>query len=257
VLVRARSPNEQPEAVAVDCNNPPERLHEDYYSARFLQRESNLGALEIAIPWERIGGFVRTETAVVVPEPGYSLSICAAISGGEAAGAGDALPDPTFALAGDSTRLAVLDNFVTIPLDADLDGILDTGIDPRQAATFALNSTAGSRAVPDIGVAVDKKAFAPAAGETLGFRPFFEGEYPLLVHVTASVYSASGKLVRIIFRDRAMMLESGSSAAWDLWDGRDSNGAAVPGGVYILAVRCTETPAGARSVAKEAVAVVH
>jgi hypothetical protein len=257
VIVQARHSAEKPEAVVVDCNSAPERLREDDYSAGFAQGERHHGALEVAIPWERIRGFARAGTGVTVPEEGYRLSICAAISGGDATGAGDAIPDPGFALSGDSTGAAVLDNFVTIPLDADLDRMLDVGVEPRGAATFALGSTAGSQTIPGIGVAVDKKAFAPGAGETLGFRVFFEGRYPLPVHVTVAVYSASGKLVRTVFTERVMTFDGGPSPAWDLWDGRDAGGSVVPGGVYLLTARCAETPSGTRSVAKEAIAVVR
>lgn len=257
LLVHASRPLERPRAVHVDCSNAPRVLLEGEYRARLYQGEFPAGALEIAVPWELLPGFQRTGNDVIVPATGYSLRLLAALSGSDASGAGDAAPDATQMLDNDSTRVAVLDNHIMIPLDSDGDQLLDTGIAPRQVARFAQDPQAGSGAIPEVTLAVDTKVFAPDAGEQVRFRPVFETECTVPVPVTARVYSVSGSLVKVLFAERTLAPGSNASIAWEEWDGKDANGSIVPGGIYIIAVNVGAGGSGLKHIAKEAVAVIR
>lgn len=257
VLVHAAHPPGRPRAVYVDCSNAPHELSEDEYRGLLYQDEFPSGALEFSLPWELFSDFDGTGDDVILPAAGYSLRLLAAVSGGDATGAGDAAPNTTQPLDNDSTGVAVLDNHIVIPLDTDEDRMLDTGTSLRRTVTFAWDSQAGHSAIPDVTLAVDKKVFAPDAGELVRFRPVFETGYSVPAPVTARVYSVSGSLIKVLFVERTVIPESNSTLAWEEWDGRDTNGSIVPGGIYIIAVSVGTGGQGMKHIAKEAVAVIR
>ncbi|MEA9404652.1 hypothetical protein, partial [Pseudomonas aeruginosa] len=67
-----------------------------------------------------------------------------AATGGEGTGAGDAAPDASVALAvspGPSSKTRVtLDRWLSIPADADDDGVPDAGVAPAAAVTVRPNA---------------------------------------------------------------------------------------------------------------------
>jgi hypothetical protein len=257
ILVRAVRSLQRPEAEFADCAAPSRVLLNDQYSAAIFQGEYPQGAVEIALPWEQLIGFRNAGSEVVLPAAGYSLSVLAAVTGGDATGAGDAAPNPTHILSDDSTQSAVLDNFIIIPLDLDEDGILDVGTAPRDIVTFARSEELREGTTSEIALAVEAKSFAPDLNERLRFRPVFVSGSSSPVLLTARVYSVSGRLVRVLYRDRPVAPAAGSSAEWEMWDGRDSDGDVVPGGIYIISVSAAAGAAGIANAAKAAVAVIR
>lgn len=257
VIVHAGRSLDRPQALSADCAHAPRILFEDEYRALLYQGKFPDGALEVAIPWELFPEFRVMGDEIVVPAAGYSLRLLAAISGGEATGAGDAAPNTTLLLDNDSTSVALLDNHIIIPLDADGNGTLDIGAAPRQAARFAQERQTHIGTIPDMAVTVDKKAFAPDEGEQVKFRAIFKTGTAAPVAVTAGVYSVSGSLVRVLFAERSVTPGRDFMTAWEEWDGRDADGAIVAGGIYIIAVSAGTGGAGVKHIAKEAVAVIR
>jgi hypothetical protein len=237
LLLKVSRPSTGAAAALVDCRSPLGAIDPDRFSSRFVQDATLDGALEVAIPWQVIGAFDRGAVGTQVPEENNLISILAAVTGGDGAGAGDAAPDPSVALDNDSTRVAILNNYMTLPLDADGNGLLDIGVSPRNVATVAVSTTDGVGSVLPLQVALERKVFSPEAGEVLRFRASLSpADYRQLVYLTARVYSADGHLLRTVLGDEPRDLSASAAAAWDEWDGRDSHGRFVPGGIYVLAV---------------------
>lgn len=255
-LVEADRAAPDPQAGYVDCNNALRRIGSGAFDAVFFQEATDRGALEIAVPWELLGGFVRSGSGVVLPEAGQKIGVLSAVTAGLGGGAGDAAPDPSLLLEVDSTRVAVLNNHVIVPLDGNGDGFLDAGVSPASAVTFA--TVAGQVRGPlPLGIELEGKLISPEEGTPLRFRPFLSPpDYTLPVYVTARVFSAGGRLVRNLFFDQARNLAAGG-APWDEWDGRDAGGSIVPGGVYVLAVSAGPSEGGSASTAKASFAVVR
>ncbi len=86
------------------------------------------------------------------------------MTGGDGTGAGDAAPDPSVVLEDDSTRTAVVDNHIILPLDDDGDGILDIGVSPRSAARYAISPEAEGTTASQVfalRIPLEKKLFSP------------------------------------------------------------------------------------------------
>ncbi|MEE9270810.1 MAG: hypothetical protein V3V49_11180 [Candidatus Krumholzibacteria bacterium] len=255
-LLQASRGGPDPEAGFVDCSSALKRLDSGRFAAVFFQDAADGGALEVAIPWEVLGRYVRTGGGLALPAAGQTLSVLAAVTAGLGSGAGDAVPDPSVLLENDSTKVAVLNNHVIIPLDSDDDGILDVGVSPRSVVTVA-TAAGQQRQVLPLRVELEKKIISPEEGKPLRFRPFLSPpDYTAPVYVTARVFSAGGHLVRNLFLREPRNLSAGG-APWDEWDGRDDRGAIVPGGVYILAVSGGPVGSGAGSTVKASFAVVR
>ena len=236
----------------VDCNSPFDLYDPDRYESV----RASSGVLELAIPWELVGDFVVDDQGVVVPASGRLLGVVVVVTGGVGTGAGDAAPDPSVVLENDSTRVAILNNYLRIPLDANGDGRLDVGVSPRAVATAAIASTEQTRQRLPVHVTIEEKVFSPEAGETLRFRVSLDPpDYGLPVFLTARVYSSNGHLVRNLFDNLQVGLSSGSFP--DEWDGRDNHGGIVPGGVYILAVSGGPAAGRTKDTVKASFAVIR
>jgi hypothetical protein len=150
-------------------------------------------------------------------------------------GAGDAAPDPSTALENDSTRVALLNNYVELPLDANGDGLLDIGVSPRNIASYGVAASENVRAVLPISVILKEKLIAPGTGASLDFLISLNPpDYQQPVYLTGRVYSSNGRLLRNLFHDEPHVLATGP--VLKSWDGRDADGNIVPGGIYVLAV---------------------
>jgi len=246
----------EPRAAYVDCANPIRLIAPDALHSVYLQDGNTSGALEIAIPWEHLGSFAGAGGGTSVPSPGTVLRVVAAITAGAGGGVGDAGPDPTVLLENDSTRVALVNNFVEVPLDGNGDGLLDLGIAPRAVATYASAPASPVRQPLPLTLFVERKVFAPDRGEVVRFQLSLQpDDYAQPVYVTARVYSSSGRLLRRIFEDEARVL--GGATAWDEWDGRDDAGVIVPGGIYVIAVAGAAAPRGPAKPVKASIAVIR
>jgi hypothetical protein len=241
----------------LDCNRALDILSTSRINAVYVE-DGGEGLFEIALPWDVLGDFQTDSLGIELPVQGTHLRLVGAITGGPSTGAGDAAPDPTTVLEEDSTRVAVLDNFVDIPLDGDGDGKLDIGVSPRAVATFAFGQSTGQPPALPLRIVLERRVFAPDDGESLRFgvapAPADAGRS---VHLDAAVYSAAGVLVRHILTDVPRTLSDGGSAAWDEWDGRDDRGRLVPGGVYIIAVSARAGTGASKQAAKASCAVIR
>ncbi len=184
---------------------------------------------EAALPWSVLS-FARPVKLVV------------ALTGGEGTGAGDAAPDPSVALAASpgpwSKTRASLDRWLSIPADADADGAADVGVSPRSVViVVAGQAVTKSRADGlDVEVRMTPRLFAPDRGEDAGMEVAIAGAVDE-VFASARVYAADGTLVRVLYQDaaRAVALGALTPSPEDRWDGRDTSGRVVNGGVYVVA----------------------
>lgn len=242
-----------------DCTRPFNLFEDDRYRSVYLQDGVTGGALEVALPWEILGDFAFEADGVRLPSKGDRLSVVAFVTGGEGTGAGDAAPDPSVALDNDSTRVAILDNHVIVPLDADEDGWLDPGVSPRAVASFRVSGQAQGTAARQplaFSIPLGEKLFSPLRDAEARF-PVVLGspEYTEPVTVTARVYSSAGEVVRTLVAETPIDFSSG--AAELSWDFKDDFGRLVPGGVYILAVSGGPGTGAPKATAKAAFAVVR
>jgi flagellar hook assembly protein FlgD len=86
-------------------------------------------------------------------------------------------------------------------------------------------------------LSVTPRVFAPDRGEDATFTVKLEGANSVDdVFITARVYSADGRLVRVLYEDALRDVAGSVLAASpdDRWDGRDAGGNVMPGGVYVV-----------------------
>lgn len=184
--------------------------------------------LEAAIPW--------SDLSLAKP-----VACTVALTGDAGTGAGDAAPDPSLALpasAGPRSKVrATLDRWLSIPADGDADGAADAGVSPRVAVTVRASddATAPRADRSKANVRTNPRVFAPDRGEETSFDVVFDDSVDV-VYATARVYSVDGKLVRVLYEDAARNVAGTTlvPSAEDRWDGRDSDGRVVAGGVYVL-----------------------
>ncbi|MFH1755047.1 MAG: hypothetical protein ABIA59_05035 [Candidatus Latescibacterota bacterium] len=248
-IVATTSSPDEVTAGYFDCTGPIVLLARDQVEAWFAQDGLEGGALEVAIPWEELGRYERSGASIKMPDGGASLRLLAVITGGEGSGVGDAAPDPAAVLENDPARTALCDNTIRIPLDADGDGMLDMEVSPRETVSFALTGVSSEREKLPLGLEIAAKVIAPETGQQLEFfLQLMLDSYSLPVYLTARVFSSSGELVDVIYEDSPRHFSSAASAVWDTWDGRDSHGNIVPGGVYILTVSAGPAKGAAETV---------
>jgi hypothetical protein len=248
----------EPVAGFVDCTRPFNLIENKRYRALYLQDGIDGGALEVAVPWEELGGYERGEGGVRVPAAKTVLGVLAVITGGQSTGAGDAAPDPSVVLENDSTRIAILDNHVAIPLDDDGDGILDMGVSPRDVASYAISLDAQgttSRQVLPLRIPLEQKVFPSKDSGGARFPVTLDSsDYTEPVYVTARIYGADGRRVRTIGEEHPTDFSVGT--VWIEWDLKDDWGEVVPGGVYVFAVSGGAGEGTSKNTAKAAFAVV-
>ncbi len=256
ILMRVLHPSLPPELAAIDCNHPINVVSTAEYRGIYVQSGSSAGALEVAIPWVLLPGFESDSSGVSVPPDGRDLRVLAVVAGGPGMGAGDAAPDPSTVLENDSTRVAILNNYVELPLDSDGDGVLDIGVSPRAIATYGVAASEDVRQILPIAVIVQEKLIAPGEGQTLDFQVTLSpADYTQPVYLTGRIYSSTGTLIRVLFADEPHVLSTGPVAK--SWDGRDAEGRIVPGGVYVLAVSGGPGKGSSQSTVTESVAVIR
>ncbi len=247
---------ETPELAVVDCNHPVSTVDPAEYQGIYVQQGSEKGALEVAVPWTLFPGFGREGAGVTVPDDGKMLRVLAAVTAGPGMGAGDAAPDPSVVLENDSTRIAILNNTIELPLDADGDGWLDIGVSPRSVANYGVPASEDVQGVLPIQVIVADKLIAPGSGQSLQFSISLNPPtYSQPVYLTGRVYSSTGRLLRTLFSEEAVLLSSGPVAK--TWDGRDDGGTMVPGGVYVIAVSGGPGKSASKSTATASFAVIR
>jgi hypothetical protein len=123
-VIQANRASPDATVAVVSILDPLRYLDPSEYNSRYFQPVRGPGALEIALPWSQ-----------VLPLAGY-VKVLACVTGGGGTGSGDAAPDPTQLLSANHQALAFLDNAITVPVDANLDGQPDMGITPRSVASF-------------------------------------------------------------------------------------------------------------------------
>lgn len=249
-----------------DCVRPFNLIDNTRYQSVYLQDGVRDGALELAIPWEVLGDFARESRGVRVPSASAVLGIVAVVTGGVGTGAGDAAPDPSVVLEDDSTRVAVVDNHVIVPLDGDGDRILDTDVSPRQVARYAVSTEAQgttARQTLALRIPLDKKLFSPLDEDEVLFPVVLDSrDYTEPVHLTVRIFSSAGYVVRTLLEESptdfsAGAPSGGSKTVWVEWDFKNDRGEIVPGGIYILAVSGGAGKGTPKNTAKASFAVMR
>jgi hypothetical protein len=248
-----------PVAGYLDCTRPMNIIEEGAFDAVYLQDGAEGGALEVAIPWELLGDFSGGAEGVRLPEKGAALSLLAIVTGGEGTGAGDAAPDPSVVLDDDSTRTAICDNRVILPLDQDGDGILDAGVSPRAAASYAVAPAAQGTETDGafaLRLPLEKKLFTPNDGEPAVFTVALdESGFAGTVYLTVTIYSSDGRAVRKLRAEEPAVFASGTESVE--WDYKDDGGELVPGGIYIVAAAAGPGRGAPKNAVKAAFAVAR
>jgi hypothetical protein len=258
-LLRTDRISAVPVAAYLDCTHPLELVLDTRYQSVYLQNGVAEGALEIAIPWDVLGDFETISGGVRLPSENAVLRVVALVTGGPGTGAGDAAPDGSVVLENDSTSVAVVDNHIILPLDADGDGMLDAGVSPRESASYAVSPTGQGTTIRQplsVRIPLAEKLFSPLREDEARFPVELEtAQYTEPVYVTARVFSSGGNVVRTLLEETPVDFSSGT--AWVSWDFQDDRGRMVPGGVYILAVSGGVGSGTPGSTAKAAFAVVR
>lgn len=259
-FVLAQGPaGSEPLAGYLDCTRPFNLVETTRFRSAYTQDGLSGGALEIALPWGLLGDFTAGEEGVRLPARNAAIGLLAAVTAGEGTGAGDAAPDPSVVLENDSTRAAVLDNHIIVPLDADGDGLLDMGVSPREIVSWALppeTQDAVVRQALALRVPLEEKLFSPLRDPEARFPVVLETSgYDEPVFVTARVYASNGNSVRTLLMETPVDFSSGDASI--AWDFRNDGGDLVPGGVYIIAVSGGAGKGTPKSTAKAAFAVVR
>jgi hypothetical protein len=248
-----------PFAAYLDCTRPMNLVEDGAYRAVYLQDGLENGALEVAIPWEVLGDFERGADGVRLPEVGAVLSLLAIVTGGEGTGAGDAAPDPSVVLEDDSTRTAVCDNHVILPLDQDGDGILDVGVSPRSAARYAVSPDAEGRNTSQVfalRIPLEKKLLLPNYNEPAVFPVALDTrDYAGTIYLTVTIYSSDGRVVRKLREEAPSEFASGVERIE--WDYEDDHGGVVGGGIYIVAAAAGAGRGAPKNTVKAAFAVAR
>jgi len=237
-----------PEAVvaSVSSTGPLRYLDPDRYESRLLSSDAG-AAFEIAIPWEEVS-----------PSAGV-LQVLAFLTGGVGSGAGDSAPDPSGFLSSDRDQPAWLDNPAGITVDADLDGVPDAGVSPRERLSFGAADPGAGRAGHDVELHLESTSFAPDAGEALRFRivaapGLAEG---IRLFVTCEIFRVSGERVRVLFQEEPRVFEPGVVPTWEEWDGRDDGANVVAGGIFVVHVSSGPAPGKTTGTSQRAAAVIR
>lgn len=258
-LLRVSRSAPVPLAGYLDCTRPMNLVEEERYVGVYLQDGLEGGALEVAIPWEVLGDFERGPAGVRLPDVGAVLSLVAIVTGGDGTGAGDAAPDPSVVLEDDSTRTAIVDNHIILPLDGDGDGILDMGVSPRSAARYAVSppveQTTASQIIA-LRIPLEKKLFSPRLEDRVLFGVVLDTrDYTEPVYLTVTIYSSAGDPVRTLRDETPTSFPAGTE--WVEWDFKDDRGGVVPGGIYIIAAGGGAGKGTPKNTAKASFAVVR
>jgi len=246
-LVASAGPSHPEAGIAlVSSTSPFSYVDEEAYTSRFFQPSAGPGALELALPWE-----------LVEPDGGL-LKILAVITGEEGSGVGDAAPDAAVPPDTRPSAPVSLDNAVILRVDGDGDGVPDMGVSPRDVASLVRSQTETVPGNFEFSVRTSAKTLLPDEGQTLEIKIEPEAfTSPAQLYVTCEVFSVSGRRVAVLLRDEPRVFYRGTAVQADVWDGRDSKGAVVPGGVYLINVSVGGGPGSVKKCVKKSVAVVR
>jgi hypothetical protein len=222
-------------------------------------------AMEFAIPWNTF--FLGTEglgvTRTFVPSlndtvnvftPGANFKVAGVITTGQDhLGGPDSAPDNTRGHVNDSSQEVLIDNYAQVALDelddtglgaGGPDGVADWGVSPDSQVTFKFQPPVIPVRLEVVDLSFDRPAFAPDRGEVTRLRfgvdpppdpnDLLSGSRTL--NVSANVYDAYGRFVRNLFLNQTRTAAAPVDSTTDLWDGRDEQGALVPGGAYVIRV---------------------
>jgi hypothetical protein len=239
VLVAARPASTEPEALRIAAGGP-RRL--DSVRGRFVQEALDGGALEVAFPWS------------LLQSPDGAVSVVAAVTGGPGSGCGDVAPDPYRALGTGRSDPASIDRALVVDVDADDDGVPDAGVSPRGLAGVENAGSPSRRSDAVLDVALDVKSFVPDDGEVVTLTVEGDGGGADALFMSALVYSRSGELVRVLFRDERRDPRQSFEVTWD---GRGESGGIVAGGIYVINLSWGDAPGVRGGVVNAAVAVLR
>lgn len=246
LVIEANRSAAEARAAVVSISEPPRYVGPDALQSRFFQPARGPGALEAAVPWDRI-----------LPESGQ-IRVLAVVTAGPGTGAGDAAPDPRERLPVLREAQVRLDNAVTLTVDRNYDGEPDIGVSPRDEAAFEfVQDTPRSRGAGFV-IELGTSTVLPGTENRVNFRVrAVELDEPVQYYLTGEVYSIAGDRVRVLFRDRAQWFEPGVMPPEDVWDGRDDSGEFVDGGIYVLSVTGGYAPGATDYTARKPVSVVR
>jgi hypothetical protein len=284
-FVAVRDGARAPELFLVTRNEALEQVHLERYEAlASFEADAPGRALEISIPWSVLFPSAPPPPhGTASPAPTFVLPADAAFQGLRLAalavhaqdglGAADAAPDPSMRLPLEPRTALVIDRAARVIWDADRDGLVDFGaaVQTQSAARFVPEAPRAADGRFEI-VALETfraatpstsaRVLFPEAGVHLGFRFRVSESAPAVLYVTASIYSMRGERVVDLVRDAARSCDPRAApycfgvAARDRWDGRDGNGGAVPGGMYLLRVSAGIRPGVDSARAQRTIAVV-
>jgi hypothetical protein len=255
LLLWHHRPGGTSEAAVVSCTGTDVLEDGEDFEAAFGTGTSVPGGFEAVVPWSELGDFVLAGGALQLPRRNMRLRLLACISGGDGTGVGDVAPDSGIILDSDSTRTATLDNFLDVELDRDGDGFLDVGSCPRDAVSFARINT-GEAYSPQVNLRIDRKVFSPDKGEKIRFKVSSAGGGGATALASASIFSSSGRLVRVLFSGRE--LKTGNSGTLSsAWDGRDAGGSPAAGGIYMIVLEISSSGRGRSQIARKAFALIR
>jgi hypothetical protein len=198
-------------------------------------------SMEFSLPWAR---FLETRQilgrSVPVLPPGVRfVRIVGVVTGGnDGTGGPDSAPDNLQGHTVDGAAEVIIDNFAILDLDADEDRVPDFFIEPRDQVSYLVNPPVlapGEFGFEDF--AFDRPSFSPERGQDLNFRfdikrPRLEEELPFFT-LSATIYDMKGNLVRRLYDKEQRPLNDPASRT-GRWDGKNTNGQFVQGGVYIF-----------------------
>jgi hypothetical protein len=212
------TPGAEPQVARVDGTHVFGGVDRSKVPAALRGTTDGDAAFEIAIPWSMLA----------LDRP---LRIAVAITGDIGTGAGDAAPDPRTSLSTDPNVRAVLDRWVDIDADTDGDGHADLGVAPRAVASVQPTGDAVANAgSTDLSVTLDRKSFAPDAGESTIFHLTAGSGGFDAIDGTCTIHAMDGRAIR------SLRLPSGAMPGVEIaWDGRDNTGRIVDGGIYVAA----------------------
>lgn len=227
-------------------------------------------AMELAIPWSSVfvaqagvgtrdtvmsvrlpSGDVVRDTFPLFP-PGTKIRICGAITGGaDGTGGPDLAPDNTRGLSSDGGAAVYVDNWAIIDLDQNddtgtghggPDGVADWGVEPVTRVSFRYRPPLFPLRFCVGDLVLDRPAFRPDLGERLNFSlhldpppdPSDPQSELRTVILSANVFDLHGRFVRNLYVSQTRPVLAPNDPAFDVWDGRDSQGRIVPAGIYAL-----------------------
>ena len=171
-------------------------------------------AMELKIPWSLLKSNNNSINTIKL------LSVIT--SGDDYSSSPDAAPDNLGGMS-NTSQMVVLDNYIEILVDSDLDGNPDIGVSPQLRTSFYKKPPFESLALSINNVMFENgKVFAPLRNEEIKFTL----ESNRATQFSVKIFDLNGKYVN--------EAEQRSDILTWFWNGKDKNGNVVPFGIYIL-----------------------